>query len=92
MAEFDPVEERSGRSAKRSPRLIILPAAIVVSLLAALSMIEIAALTGSLAWSVIGTVVAAILVSWVLGFGLWRREPSRRVVLGPIIVLGAPLC
>jgi pimeloyl-ACP methyl ester carboxylesterase len=50
-------------------------------------MIGLAALTGSLAWSVIGAVFAATLLSWVLGFLLWRRDRQRRLVRGPVIVL-----
>ena len=81
-------EESGGRRFRFVRALIIFLAAVLVSLLTALSMIGFAALTGSLAWSVIGTVFAAIVVSWALGFVLCRRNPPRRLVLGPILVLG----
>jgi hypothetical protein len=48
--------------------LIIFLAAVLVSVLAALTMIGSAALTRSLAWSVIGGLLVAALVSWILGF------------------------
>jgi multidrug efflux pump subunit AcrB len=47
--------------------LIIFLAAVLVSVLAALTMIGFAALARSLAWSVIGGLLVAALVSWVLG-------------------------
>jgi proline iminopeptidase len=71
--------------------VIILGAAVLVSLLAAASMIGVAALTKSLAWAVAAAVLVAVLASWVFGFLIWRREreaPLRRVVVGPLAVLG----
>jgi hypothetical protein len=63
--------------------LIIFAAAVLVSVLAAGSMIGFAALMGSLAWVVIGGVLTAVLGSWLFGFVIWRhdREALRRLVL-----------
>jgi hypothetical protein len=74
--------------------LIIFLAALAVSVLAAASMIGFAALTTSLAWSVVGAVLVAAGASWILGFLIWRRDqeahakPLRRLVFGPLVVLG----
>jgi pimeloyl-ACP methyl ester carboxylesterase len=71
--------------------LIIFLAAILVSVLAAGSMIGFAALTKSLAWSAVAAVLVAVLASWVFGFLIWHRQreaPLRRLVLGPLVVLG----
>ncbi len=77
---------RPGRLIRRA--VIILLAAVLVGLLAALSMIGFAALTGSLAWSVVGAVLAALLASWLLGLPIWRRQlPVRRLIFGPLILL-----
>jgi proline iminopeptidase len=71
--------------------LIIFVAAVLVSLLAAGSMIGFAALTKSPAWSVAAAVLVAVLASWIFGFLIWRRSrepPLHRLVLGPLVVLG----
>ena len=82
--------------------LIIFLGALLVSVLAAATMIGFAALTKSLVWSVIGAVLIGILASWLVGILIWRRvhalrraEPSdraearplRRLVIGPLVVL-----
>lgn len=59
------IMDDSLRAVRRA--LIIFLAAVLVSVLAALTMIGFAALTRSLAWSVIGGLLVAALVSWVLG-------------------------
>ena len=46
--------------------LIIFLAALLVSLLAAATMIGFAALTKSLTWSVVGAVLIAVLASWIV--------------------------
>jgi pimeloyl-ACP methyl ester carboxylesterase len=63
--------------------LIIFAAALLVSVLAAATMIGVAALTKSLAWSVVAAVLVAAAASWVCGFLIWRRP-----VRGPLVVLG----
>jgi proline iminopeptidase len=69
--------------------LIIFLAAVVVSVLAELTMIGSAALTRSLAWSVIGGLLVAALVSWILGSRILRRDrKAQRLVIGPLVVLG----
>jgi Na+/proline symporter len=73
--------------------LIIFLAALLVSLLAAATMIGFAALTKSLTWSVVGAVLIAVLASWIVAILIWRRgedrrSPLRRFVLGPLVVLG----
>ncbi len=79
--------DNSLRAARRA--LIIFLAAVLVSVLAALTMIGFAALTRSLAWSVIGGLLVAALVSWVLGFLILRRDrKAQRQVIGPLVVLG----
>jgi proline iminopeptidase len=73
--------------------LIIFLAALLMSLLAAATMIGFAALTKSLTWSVVGAVLIAVLASWIVAILIWRRgedrrSPLRRFVLGPLVVLG----
>jgi proline iminopeptidase len=74
--------------------LIIFFAAILVSLLAAVTMIGLAALTKSLGWSVVFGILVAVIASWILGFLIWRRDrevggsAGRRLVIGPLLVLG----
>jgi proline iminopeptidase len=88
--------DKSTRPYRRRPVrrvLIILLAAVLVSVLAAVTMIGLAGLSGSLAWSVTGGVLASVLASWLLGFLIWRHDPSdasrlRRLVFGPLIILG----
>ena len=85
--------DNSSHAPRRHPvrrALIIFLAAVLVSLLAAATMIGFAALTKSLAWAVAAAVLVALLASWVLGFILWRRQreaPLRRLLLGPLVVL-----
>jgi pimeloyl-ACP methyl ester carboxylesterase len=81
------IMDDSRRAVRRA--LIIFLAAVLVSVLAALTMIGFAALTRSLAWSVIGGLLVAALVSWVLGFLILRRDrKAQRQVIGPLVVLG----
>jgi hypothetical protein len=86
------IMDDSRRAVRRA--LIIFLAAVLVSVLAALTMIGFAALARSLAWSVIGGLLVAALVSWILGFLMLRRDrklrPSalRRLVVGPLVPLG----
>lgn len=81
------IMDDSLRAVRRA--LIIFLAAVLVSVLAALTMIGFAALTRSLAWSVIGGLLVAALVSWVLGFLILRRDSkAQRLVIGPLVVLG----
>ena len=63
--------------------LVIFGAAVLVSVLAAATMIGVAALTKSLAWSVVAAVLVAAAAAWIFGFLLWRR-----LVTGPLVVLG----
>lgn len=80
------------RAPRRRPvrrALIIFVAALLVSLLAAASMIGFAALIKSLSWAVVAAVLVAVLASWAFGFLIWRRQqaaPLRRLVVGPLAV------
>ena len=93
-ADSPVVTETSHRGPRRRHvrrALIIFVAAVLVSLLAAASMIGLAALTKSLAWAVVAAVLVAVLASWVFGFLIWRRQreaPLRRLVVGPLAVFG----
>jgi peptidoglycan/LPS O-acetylase OafA/YrhL len=81
------IMDDSLRAVRRA--LIIFLAAVLVSVLAALTMIGFAALTTSLAWSVIGGLLVAALVSWILGSRILRRDrKAQRLVIGPLVVLG----
>ena len=81
------IMDDSLRAVRRA--LIIFLAAVLVSVLAALTMIGFAALTRSLAWSVIGGLLVAALVSWILGSRILRRDrKAQRLVIGPLVVLG----
>jgi proline iminopeptidase len=88
--------DKSAPSGRRRPVrrvVIILIAAVLVSVLAAVTMIGLATFSKSLAWSVIGGVLAAVLASWLLGFLIWRGDtthasPLRRLIFGPLIILG----
>ena len=81
------IMDNSLRAARRA--LIIFLAAVLVSVLAALTMIGSAALTRSRAWSVIGGLLVAALVSWILGSFILRRDSkAQRLVIGPLVVLG----
>jgi len=57
-------------------------------------MIGFVALTKSLGWSAAFGVVVAVAASWILGFLIWRRDrgargsAGRRLVIGPLVVLG----
>jgi proline iminopeptidase len=92
-ADSPAVTDNRTRAPRRRPvrrAVIIFAAAVLVSVLAAGSMIGFAALMGSLAWVVIGGVLTAVLGSWLLGFVIWRhdREALRRLVIGPLVVFG----
>jgi ABC-type branched-subunit amino acid transport system permease subunit len=81
------IMDDSMRAVRRA--LIIFLAAVLVSVLAALTTIGSAALTRSLAWSVIGGLLVAALVAWILGFLILRRgRKAQRLVIGPLVVLG----
>jgi proline iminopeptidase len=64
--------------------LIIFVAALLVSVLAATTMIGFAGLTKSLGWSIVAALLVAAAASWILGFLIWRHH---RLVTGPLIVL-----
>ena len=81
------IMDDSLRAVRRA--LIIFLAAVLVSVLAALTMIGSAAITRSRAWSVIGGLLVAALVSWILGSRILRRDrKAQRLVIGPLVVLG----
>jgi proline iminopeptidase len=64
--------------------LIIFVAALLVSVLAATTMIGFAGLTKSLGWSIVAALLVAAAASWILGFLIWRHH---RLVTGPLLVL-----
>src|SRR3954464_3155238 len=87
-----PPSSRRHHTVRRA--LIVFLAAILVSLLTAVSMIGFVALTKSLGWSAAFGVVVAVAASWILGFLIWRRDRGARgsagcrLVIGPLVVLG----
>ena len=82
----------AGRPFRRA--LVIILAAVGVSVLTAASMIVVAKVTKSLTWAVVGGVLVGVFASWFLGFLIWRRDREahvsrlRRRVFGPLAVLG----
>jgi proline iminopeptidase len=73
--------------------VLVVLAAVAVSALAAANTIGFVALTGSLVLGLAAGVLVALLVSWLLGYLIWRRAQAAsdgwaRRVFGPIVVLG----
>ena len=82
-ADSPGVTDTLHRAPRRRPArraLIIFVAALLVSLLAAASMIGFAALTKSLSWAVVAAVLVAVLASWALGSSSGAGSGRRRCV------------